>query len=91
MSDTLIPIDMAGRTSIRAWLAFDERGSFTREVHVQSGDRKATWLMFIRGHEPVRFMSGDRTLKPKNCGGVPNYIRHYARTHVPHFEQLLKP
>lgn len=90
-TDTLIPIDMAERTRFKASMVFNFQGHFTHMITVQAGGNSAVWIIEPTGHRHVRFVRGDSTLKPKNCDGAANYIRHYVRTHAASFETLLKP
>ena len=88
---TLIPVDMVGRTRIKADMVFDlTTGKFTNLVYIEAGGKMARWMIFPNGHRHIRWMDGDRNLKPRCCTGAANYIRHYVKTHAARFEELLR-
>jgi hypothetical protein len=66
-------------------------GSYTGKVRVTAGDNVAGWQVGTANFPPPSWHSGDRTLKPKNCGGAAKYIHWYVQQHAGKFETLLKP
>lgn len=88
-SIVLMPIDMAGR-KMTCSLVFSGNWTYNTHVVVSHGGREALWSVTQHRRGTVRWVRGDRHIKPSSCRGAANYIHWYVQTHVKNIESLAR-